>query len=511
MRGMFELYRELFERSADAILVIEGETFVDCNDAVVRMLRCRSRDEVLSTHPSELSPELQPDGRPSFEKASEMMAIALERGSHRFEWNHLRADGEVFPVEVSLTAVGDRLHAVWRELSERKQLEAKLHEAQKLEIVGRLAAGVAHDFNNLLVVVLGNADLLCATLPPSSLQARLAEEIRDAGERGSHLVKRLLALGRKQSYAPVPVDLDEVLDDLSGLLRRMLGATIALELERGESATINTDRGQLEQAILNLATNAREAMPKGGRVTIRTGTLDLGADGRFAFLRVVDTGEGMDEETVARASEPFFTTKPTGTGLGLASVHASVGQTGGFVRITSSPGQGTTVGLYWPLDQTAALAIAPKVKPEEPALASLAGVRVLLAEDEDGVAALVERTLGESGCTLTRASDGEQALGLIKDERDFDVILSDVIMPGLGGPAFVTELRRRGIEVPVVFMSGYADDAIAAAGLETEAVLLEKPFSPWELRRAIRRAAGANSLDHELARHDRAGLVLGHE
>lgn len=485
---MADLYRELFERSADAILFIEGETFVECNDAAVQMLRCRNRDELLSTHPSELSPELQPDGRSSFEKASEMIAIAFARGTHRFEWNHLRADGEVFPVEVLLTAVGDRLHVVWRELSERKQLEDQLREAQKMEVVGRLAAGVAHDFNNLLVVVLGNAELLCAALPPEGDEAKLAAEIRDAGERGSHLVKRLLALGRKQTFAPVPIDLGEVLEDLRGLICRMLGANIQLELLTDQSATVSTDRGQLEQAILNLATNAREAMPNGGRVTIRTGTVDLDADGRFAVLRVVDTGVGMDEQTVARASEPFFTTKSTGTGLGLASVHASVEQSGGFVRITSAPGQGTTVGLYWPLDQTPARVIAPPPLPEERAVASLAGVRVLMVEDEDGVAAFVERTLSESGCVLVRATNGEQALALIEREPAFHVILSDVIMPKIGGPAMVTELRRRGIEVPVVFMSGYTDDAIAAAGLEAEAVLLEKPFSPWELRRAIRRA-----------------------
>jgi two-component system, cell cycle sensor histidine kinase and response regulator CckA len=483
-----DLYRELFERSADAILFIEGETFVDCNDAAVRMMRCRSRDELLSTHPSELSPEVQPDGRASFEKASEMIAIALERGSHRFEWEHMRADGEVFPVEVLLTAVGERLHVVWRDLSERKQLEAKLREAQKMEIVGRLAAGIAHDFNNLLVVVLGNADLLCATLHPDTTHAGLAEEIREAGERGGQLIKRLLALGRKQGYTPAPVELHTVLDELAGLIRRALGPLIHLEIEQSEAVTITSDRGQLEQAILNLATNAREAMPTGGRVTFRVGALDLGAEGRFAFLRVVDTGEGMDEATLARAAEPFFTTKATGTGLGLASVHNSVRQSGGFVRLSSAVGQGTTVGLYWPLDPTAAQNVAPR-RSEERAAASLAGVRVLIVEDDDPVAGFVERVLSESGCVLARASHGEQALTVFEGQGGFDVVLSDVMMPVMDGPAMVAKLRQRGIAVPAVFMSGYTDDAIAAAGLEAEAVLLEKPFAPWELRRAIRRAA----------------------
>jgi two-component system cell cycle sensor histidine kinase/response regulator CckA len=497
-------YRELFERSADAILFIEGEMFVDCNDAAVKMLRCRNRAEVLSTHPSELSPETQPDGRPSFEKASEMIATAFERGSHRFEWNHMRADGEVFPVEVLLTAVGNRLHVVWRELSERKLLEAKLCEAQKMEVVGLLAAGVAHDFNNLLVVVLGNADLLCATLDPDATEAHLAAEIRDAGERGSHLVKRLLALGRKQQFVPSALELASVVDDLAGLARRLLGPNIRLAIEHGEVVTIAADRGQLEQAILNLAANSRDAMRAGGKVVITTGVceaeaepeLGLPAVGRFGFLRVQDNGEGMDAATLARACEPFFTTKPAGagTGLGLASVQNMVHQSGGFLHISSELGRGTTVGLYWPLDHI--VEAPPPPEPEHPiderSSTSLTDVKILLVEDEDPVAGFVERTLHENGCVLTRATNGQQALDLFDADPSFDMILSDVIMPVMGGPAFVAVLRKRNIQIPVVFMSGYTNDAIAAAGLGADAVLLEKPFSPWELRRAVRRAVHRN-------------------
>jgi signal transduction histidine kinase len=498
--GVSDPYRELFERSADAILFIEGETFVDCNDAAVKMLRCRNRAEVLSTHPSELSPETQPDGRSSFEKASDMIAIAFQRGSHRFEWNHVRADGEVFPVEVLLTAVGDRLHVVWRELSERKLLEAKLRDAQKMEVVGRLAAGVAHDFNNLLVVVLGNADLLCATLEPGTNEAHLATEIRDAGERGSHLVKRLLALGRKQQYVSSTLELGSVVDDLAALVRRLIGPDIRLKIEHGEAVTIAADRGQLEQAILNLATNSRDAMPTGGEISIATGvceaeqasTLGLPALGRFAVLRVHDSGEGMDTATLARACEPFFTTKPagTGTGLGLASVQGTISQSNGFLRITSELGRGTTVGLYWPLEHIVEAPPASEAEYplDERTSTSLAGVRILLVEDEDPVAAFVERTLHENGCVLTRATNGKHALALFDANPNFDMILSDVIMPVMDGPAFVAALRKLNVEIPVVFMSGYTNDAIAAAGLGTDAVLLEKPFAPWELRRAVRHA-----------------------
>jgi two-component system cell cycle sensor histidine kinase/response regulator CckA len=241
-------------------------------------------------------------------------------------------------------------------------------------------------------------------------------------------------------------------------------------------------------------------MPAGGHVVITTGvqeaeqaaTLGLPALGRFGFLRVQDTGEGMDASTLARACEPFFTTKPTGTGtgLGLASVESTVSQSGGFVRITSELGRGTTVGLYWPLDYT--VEVPPPSAAEHPIdehpSASLAGVRILLVEDEDPVAAFVERTLHENGCVLTRATNGQHALTVFDANPNFDMILSDVIMPVMGGPAFVAVLRERNIQIPVVFMSGYTNDAIAAAGLGAEAVLLEKPFSPWELRRAVRRA-----------------------
>jgi two-component system cell cycle sensor histidine kinase/response regulator CckA len=495
---MADPYRELFERSADAILFIEGETFVDCNQAAVEMLRCRNKAEVLSTHPSELSPPFQPDGRSSYEKASEMIAIAFERGNHRFEWNHMRADGEVFPVEVLLTAVGERLHVVWRDISERKALETKLRDAQKMEVVGRLAAGVAHDFNNLLVVVLGNADLLCARLTEDSQELRLASEIRDAGERGSHLVKRLLALGRKQAYMPTKIELAALVEDLRPLIERLLGPDIELELETSEEVvSITADRGQLEQAVLNLSTNSRDAMQGTGRLTIRTGTIapeevarhEL-EPGRWVGLVVRDTGAGMDEHTLARAAEPFFTTKPTGTGtgLGLSSVHGTVSQSGGVLRITSELGRGTTVALYWPRD---AQSRRPEPRPEptrvEAGVArSLSGVRVLLVEDEDPVAQFIERTLAESGCVLRRATNGQAALELFaEDDPPFDLILSDVIMPIMGGPAFVSRLHERGVDIPVVFMSGYTDDAIATAGLDRHSVLLEKPFSPWELRRVL--------------------------
>lgn len=495
---MADPYRELFERSADAILFIEGGTFIDCNQAAVEMLRCRDKAELLSTHPSELSPEFQPDGRASFEKANEMISTAFERGSHRFEWAHVRADGEVFPVEVLLTAVGERLHVVWRDISERRALEHKLQSAQKMEVVGRLAAGVAHDFNNLLVVIIGNADLLCEELAVGHELRSLVEEIRAAGERGSHLVKHLLALGRKQVYMPARLELGALVEDLRPLIQRLVGARIELRVERDEEPTmLVADRGQLEQALLNLATNARDAMAEGGQLSIRSGAISAQAHallglpaGAHVGVVVSDTGAGMDAQTLASATDPFFTTKSTGTGLGLASVHGMVAQSGGQLRIDSAPGEGARIALCWPreLGARAPESVEHPASSEAPESRSLDGVRVLVVEDEDAVAQFVERTLSESGAVLTRAVNGQAALELFEREQapSFDLIVSDVIMPVMGGPAMIAALRARGVELPVLFMSGFTDDAIAAADLDVDGELLEKPFAPWELRRAIR-------------------------
>ena len=273
-------YRELFERSADAILIIEGETFIDCNDATVKMLRYSRKEDVLKTHPSELSPPFQPDGRPSFEKANEMIAIAFERGSHRFEWDHKRADGEVFPVEVLLTAVQERgrrvLHVVWRDITERKELEEKLRQAQKMEAIGKLAGGIAHDFNNLLVALLGHSQLLADLLRGQEQAGEHLHEIRRAGERAADLVRQLLAFGRKQELRPAALDLNHLVLDLRKLLERLIGEDVRLETSTAEgTVAVRADRGQLEQVLLNLAANARDAMPDGGALTIETERVQL--------------------------------------------------------------------------------------------------------------------------------------------------------------------------------------------------------------------------------------------
>jgi len=497
-------YRELFERSADAILIIEGETFIDCNDATVRMLRYACKEEVLQTHPSELSPPLQPDGRDSFEKANEMIAVAFERGSHRFEWDHRRADGEVFPVEVLLTAVQERdrrvLHVVWRDITERKLLEDQLRQAQKMEAIGKLTGGIAHDFNNLLVAVLGHSDLLAELVQDRPEECEHVREIRRAGERAADLVHQLLAFGRKQQLLPAVLDLNQLTLETQRLLERLIGEDVTLVPKlAGEPVPIKADRGQIEQVFLNLAANARDAMPSGGTLTIETRRERLTRaaidheqslpDGEYAVLCVSDTGTGMDPETARRAFEPFFTTKAVGkgSGLGLATVYGIIRQSGGRVSLHSAPGQGTEVEILLPLTLEAIPElVTPVVLPDGD---HGGGETVLVAEDDEAVASLVVRALVGRGYRVLVAMDGREALSLYRRHGDeIELLVTDVIIPIMGGPQLVSSLRELGLEPRVLFMSGYTNEGLSQLHELDQVDILQKPFDVHELARRVRNA-----------------------
>ncbi len=510
-----DVYKALFELSPDAILIIEGDRFVDCNPAAVKTLRFPSKqalierytpgegDNVLGAHPAELSPMTQPDGRNSFEKADEMMQIAFERGSHCFEWDHVRADGEVFSVEVMLTVVAREpkhiLHVVWREIAERKQIEQDLRLAQRLESVGRLAGGIAHDFNNILVVILSHAallqrDLRAADLPELAEQAR---EIGAAGDRAAALTRQLLTFSRGHPTRQRPTDLVELLGSLGSMLSRLIGEDIDFELDLPPGPiTVQADQSQIEQLVVNLAANARDAMPSGGALRVelsrhahgKSDVLPRLESGSYAAIRVIDTGEGMTPEQLERAFDPFYTTKPpgSGSGLGLATVHSIAEQCGGGATIESALAEGTTVSVLLPL--CSAEPVSAELPP--PASEALEGSEtILLAEDEDAIRTLMCNALEQCGYHVLRAADGSAALEIAQSyDSNIDLVITDVVMPRLSGPDFVQQLQEIRPGTKVIFMSGYAQDGtVSGATVDASAEILEKPFSPDVLLSSVRK------------------------
>src|SRR5204863_9100596 len=366
-------------------------------------------------------------------------------------------------------------------------LEEQFREAQKMEAVGRLAAGVAHDFNNLLTAILGTTDLMLEDLSPDDPDREGLHDIRSASERAAVLTRQLLTFSRQQVVSPQVLRLNDLILELEKLLRRLLGEDVAIRVAVApDCGGVRADPGQLEQVIVNLAVNARDAMPNGGRLTLETKNVDLDADyptdrvtipaGRYVMLAVTDTGTGMDAQTKARIFEPFFTTKPVGkgTGLGLATVYGTVKQFGGYIWVDSEPQGGTTFRIYLPEVQEA----APQ---PGAAVASVAGdgsETVLLVEDEAMVRTLARKALEAHGYQVLEAGAAPAALEL--SERHvgpINLLLTDVVMPGMSGRELAHRLLELRGTLRVLYMSGYTDDAVLRHGvLEEGMAYLQKPF-----------------------------------
>ena len=497
------MYQALFERSADAILIIDNDTFVACNQATVEMLSYKNRADFLKTHPSELSPETQPNRRPSFEKANEMIALAYEKGSHRFEWQHLRSDGSAIPVEVLLTPIPQAgrkvLHVVWRDISEHKQLEAELRQAHKMEAIGKLTGGIAHDFNNLLVAIIGYAELLELELAEDSPFLNYVAQIKNAGDRAAGLVSQLLAFSRKQVLVARVIDLNELLTKMEKMLAPVLGEDILLECRlNDEPLAVLADSGQLEQVVINLVTNARDAMLQSGTLVLETSLVHLEptsleegmrlSPGPHAVLAVTDTGTGISSQVLTNIFDPFFTTKEQGkgTGLGLSTVYGIVKQSGGDIVVESEPGQGSVFRVYLPI---APKAVEPQTGDElrPPASTRQASETVLLVEDEAAVSGLVERILRREGYQVHVASNGVEAMALVAAEGlRPDLLLTDVVMPEMGGPELARHLAPALPEMKILFASGYTDDALVHRGALADGVdLIQKPFAPRDLLKRL--------------------------
>src|SRR5437667_339045 len=385
-----------------------------------------------------------------------------------------------------------------RDVTERLGLEQQLRQAQKMEAVGRLAGGIAHDFNNILTAITGHAELLLEDLGHHDPRRVDVDEIRRSAERAAGLTRQLLAFSRQQVLQPKVVDLNALVLDMDKLLRRLIGEDVELATVLDAAlGRVKADPGQLEQVIVNLAVNARDAMPDGGKLTLETRNIDLDSSytlehslvkpGPYVQLTVSDSGIGMDEETQAHAFEPFFTTKPRGqgTGLGLAMVYGTVKQSGGFIWVYSEPGHGATFKIYLPRVDTpteAATLPAPTVQPAR------GSETVLLAEDEPAVRAIAQQALERHGYTVLAAPSGAAALALAAQHAaTIDLLLTDVVMPGMSGRDLADRLTAQRPGIRVLYISGYTDNAIVRHGmLEPGLAYLQKPFRPDALVRKVR-------------------------
>ena len=388
---------------------------------------------------------------------------------------------------------------MFTDITGRKLLEEQLRQAQKMEAVGRLAGGIAHDFNNLLTAIRGHAELLLSEMSAHyPLRADLIE-INRAAERASTLTRQLLAFSRRQILQPRILDMDIVVVEMEKLIRRLIGEDIELQTRpAAKGARVRADRGQLEQVLMNLAVNARDAMPNGGRLTIETSIVDLddkyarfhpgSIPGAYVRMGVTDTGVGMDARTLSHVFEPFFTTKAVGkgTGLGLATVYGVVKQSGGYIAVQSEAGSGTSFDIFLPritdnADPTRET--NNRVDPER------TGQTVLLAEDEDAVRSLASRVLRKHGYQVLEARDGADALRVADSYAGFiHILLTDVVMPRMGGRELVERLTPVRPGMRVLYMSGYTDDALVHHGVLTGSGtwFLEKPFTPDTLAMKLR-------------------------
>ena len=383
-------------------------------------------------------------------------------------------------------------------LADRERLERQFYQVQKMETVGQLAGGIAHDFNNILTAIVGFGTLIAEQVSGNDEAARNAAEILTAANRASALTRQLLAFGRRQVLHPTRVDLNETVHSLTGMLRQLIGEHIDLQIVcKPDLPPIRADLSQLESALANLVINARDAMPRGGRLTIETTDVVLDDDycsshvgvrpGRYARLSVSDTGVGMSLEVQARIFEPFFTTKEAGkgSGLGLATVYGIVKQSGGNIWVYSEEGMGATFKMYLPIDETEDVPAGH----HEPVRGqwSRGMETVLLVEDAPMIRRLAREIMTRAGYTVVEAGDGDQAAQLAARLPRIDVLLADVVMPRLNGIELAQQLRTTRRDLRVLFMSGYTDTAIVRNGLLSDSTtFLQKPFTPEELLRKLR-------------------------
>ncbi len=495
------LQRAALHAAGDAIVITDFTGAIEWVNPAFTQLTGYALHEALGHNPR----DLVKSGRHPVTFYREMWTTITAGRTWQGQLTNRRKDGTLYDEEQTITpirdAAGQITHfvAIKKDITARIRLEAELRQSQKMETVGQLASGIAHDFNNLLTVITGVGDLLLSHLHEGDPMRDDVAEILRAGSRAAELTHQLLAFSRQQMLQPEVIGLNRVVESVGTLLRRLLGEDVHLVVELAPKLDrVKADPGQIEQVIVNLAVNARDAMPQGGHLTVRTANVELDTgyigqggvrvpSGHYVQLEVSDSGVGMTEETRQRAFEPFFTTKAPGkgTGLGLSTVYGIVKQSQGFIWVYSEPGKGTTIRILLPR-------VTDRITPTRPRTATARATggteTVLLVEDNPALHKLVSRLLGSAGYTVIGARDGMEALRLLEERGGaVDLVLTDVVMPRMSGRQLAERLAEVAPGVKVLYMSGYTDDTIVRHGLlDAKAPFLNKPFSRATLLQKVR-------------------------
>ena len=497
LRDKEDRFRSIFEASRDPICITDPDCrLVEVNRAA-RELFGYTCEEMTGMDPAKLciDPECLHAIREGMRK---------DQSPFDFQGGFRKKDGTqmhcILTATARRSADGTFLGSQWiiRDITDMKKLEQQFLQSQKMEAVGRLAGGVAHDFNNILTAIMGYAQLLTHRIDEGNPLRRFACEIDRAAGRAADLTRQLLAFSRRQVFQPSVVDLDGLIGKMDNMLRRIIGEDVHLVVRPNpEPCQVKADPGQIEQVIMNLAVNARDAMPRGGGLTIETANVDLDAEhfhkhitlqpGPYVLLSVSDTGTGMDESVLPYVFEPFFTTKEPGkgTGLGLSTVYGIVKQSGGYVFAESEPGRGTVFKLYLPRVREAVCA----VRPTDPApRRAQTGETILVVEDEGAVRMLVREALRDSGYTVLDACHGREAIAVAEKHRaPIHLLLTDVVMPEMNGPELAKSLSPLRPDMKVLYMTGYAENGIVDRHeVPADVNLLRKPFTPDSLNRRVR-------------------------
>ena len=490
-------FRELVENAGDAFYLhdIEGR-IIDANDRACESLGY-TREELLELRMRDIEQNFSDQDISRILEKITVGSPVTREGVHR------RKDGTEFPVEVRLGKFQWRGRllciALARDVTERTQLEQQLLQAQKMEAIGQLAGGIAHDFNNLLTAITCYSDLGIAKLPPDHRVTSYLQQIQRAAERGSQLTRQLLAFSRRQVIEPRVLNLNDLILNVDGMLRRIISEDIELvTLPAADLELVRVDPGQIEQVLANMVVNARDAMPDGGRLIIETANATLdeayvrqhldATAGDHVMVAVRDDGEGMTTEVKTHIFEPFFTTKEIGkgTGLGLSTCYGIVAQSGGHIAVESEPGEGAIFRIYFPKVSESS---TPDPFQSGPGYMPVGSETLLLVEDEPLLREATSRVLREQGYTVWEASNGHQALSVAQEHADqeLSLLLTDVVMPLMGGVELAAQLRDARPETRVIYTSGYTDDAVLNGDvIERGSTFMQKPFTPTMLTHTVR-------------------------